>query len=136
MKHLKKKSEFKYKGRDYSLLDTFPTPYGVTDVTLRANEVTSLCPITGQPDYHIVYVNYCPDKVCIESKSFKLYLGSFRMEGCFTETLSSIIAKDILTTTKAFRVMVTIKSASRGGVEINATAGGSHATAKIRRGND
>ena len=121
MKHLKSKKEFKYKGKDKNLLDTFPKPENIDYVYLQGNEFTSLCPITGQPDYHIIKINYRPLDLCLESKSLKLYLGSFRQEGCFTETLSSIIAADLSAVLNT-PVEVTISSVSRGGVEISATS--------------
>ncbi len=54
--------------------DTFPRRAGVQTVTLESDEVTSLCPVTGQPDWDTVIIEYAPDQACIESKSLKLYL--------------------------------------------------------------
>ena len=62
-------------------LDTFPKPAGVETVIMESDEVTSLCPVTGQPDWETVTIGYAPDQACIESKSLKLYLWSFREEG-------------------------------------------------------
>lgn len=121
MKQLKKTTKYKFKGKDPSLLDFFNKPPDLEYVYLEATEVTSLCPITGQPDYHTIKINYRPTLHCVESKSLKLYLGSFRQEGCFTETLSTIIAHDLslLLNTK---VEVTVESASRGGISIKGTS--------------
>ena len=73
-------------------LDTFPKPDGVTTVTFTSNELTSLCPVTEQPDFSTVVIEYKPDQLCIESKSLKLYLWSFRNECAFCEALASTIA--------------------------------------------
>ena len=94
MKHLKKKKEYKYSGPDKSVLDTFPNP-GVHEVTLVCSEFTSLCPITGQPDYGVVTIYYIPDKLCLESKSLKLYLGMYRQFGGFAEKITSKIYTDL-----------------------------------------
>ena len=122
MKHLKKKNEFKFKGPSWKILDTFSTPRNTFEVVLTSTEVTSLCPLTSQPDYHTVEIRYYPEKVCVESKSLKLYLGSFRMEGCFTETLSSRIAEDLF---KVLNCSITVKvtSVSRGGISITGYSG-------------
>jgi 7-cyano-7-deazaguanine reductase len=121
MKHLKAKKEFNFKAPDWKILDTFLKPPYVKYVYLEVSEVTSLCPLTHQPDYHTVKINYTPEKVCVESKSLKLYLGSFRMYGTFTETLSAMIAKDLCNILKV-KVEVEVESASRGGIKIHSTA--------------
>ena len=66
-------------------LDTFPKPEGVETVVMESDEVTSICPVTGQPDWETVTIEYAPDQACIESKSLKLYLWSFREEGVFVK---------------------------------------------------
>ena len=58
-------------------LDTFPAPDGVGQVTMTSDEVASSCPITGQPDFYVVEIEYRPSTLCIESKSLKLYLWGF-----------------------------------------------------------
>lgn len=103
-------------------LDTFPKPEGVTVVRMTSNELTSLCPVTGQPDFSTVVVEYYPDKLCIESKSFKLYLWSFRDEAAFCEALSAQIARDVFNATKANRVHVKLTQGVRGGVIIESEA--------------
>lgn len=101
-------------------IETFPKPYGVERVILRCSEVTSLCPVTGQPDFETVIIDYSPDLRCVESKSLKLYLWTFREEGHFAEALSTQIAQDILKATDAFRVTVTLEQSPRGGISITA----------------
>ncbi|MGC8720546.1 MAG: preQ(1) synthase, partial [Thermodesulforhabdaceae bacterium] len=70
-----------------AVLETFQNPYPDKDyvVRLTAPEFTSLCPITGQPDFAIIIVDYVPDRWLVESKSFKLFIASFRNYGIFQE---------------------------------------------------
>ena len=77
-------------------LETFPTPPNVTNVLLTTDEVTSLCPITGQPDFSRVTIEYVPGAKCLESKSLKLYLWTFREQGAFIEQMVSDILKDVV----------------------------------------
>lgn len=100
-------------------LETFPTPSPlVRSVTMTSDEVTALCPITGQPDFYTVSIIYHPKELCIESKSLKLYLQSFREEGLFVEALSAEIAKTVAMAVKPYDVSVQITQVPRGGVEI------------------
>ena len=103
-------------------LETFEKPPNVSVVTLKSDEVTSLCPITGQPDWETVVIEYAPDRLCIESKSLKLYFWSFRNEGCFCEALADQIANDVFGACNPFWCKVTVIQKPRGGIEITATA--------------
>ncbi len=103
-------------------LETFPKPEYVTHLTMSSDEVTSLCPVTGQPDYETVIIDYEPDALCIESKSLKLYLWSFREEGAFCEALAARIASDVFATVQPFRCTVTVEQRPRGGITIRAVA--------------
>jgi 7-cyano-7-deazaguanine reductase len=103
-------------------LETFPKPSGVDKVVLESDEVTSLCPVTGQPDWETVYIEFAPDKFCIESKSLKLYLWSFREEGLFCEALAAKIAQDIFKVCQPHWCTVTVSQRPRGGIKITATA--------------
>ncbi|MCL6611191.1 MAG: preQ(1) synthase [Peptococcaceae bacterium] len=89
---------------------------------MESDEVTSLCPVTGQPDWETVTIEYEPDKHCIESKSLKLYLWSFREEGHFCEALDSRIAQDVQEACRPKWCRVTVRQKPRGGVKIEATA--------------
>jgi len=100
------------------ILETFPAPEHVKKVVLDCDEVTSLCPVTGQPDWETVRIEFEPDKFCIESKSVKLYLWTFREEGSFCESLSARIASDVMAAASPHRVKVTIAQKSRGGIAI------------------
>jgi 7-cyano-7-deazaguanine reductase len=101
--------------------DTFPTPKGVTKVKAISDEVTAVCPVTGQPDWYIVTIEYSPREKCVESKTLKLYLQSFRNKGLFCEAFSSKIAHDILQELNAAWVKVTVIQKARGGVSLEAT---------------
>jgi 7-cyano-7-deazaguanine reductase len=104
------------------MLDTFPKPAGLATVTMESEEVTSLCPVTGQPDWETVTIEYAPDSSCIESKSLKLYLWSFREEGVFCEALAAQIAQDIAAACQPFWVEVAVSQKPRGGVKLVAKA--------------
>ncbi|MGC8802193.1 MAG: preQ(1) synthase [Bacteroidales bacterium] len=118
--------EFKYLGKRTTQpsksLDTFPTPAAVTYVKFESDELTSFCPVTGQPDFSRVIIEYGPEKLCIESKSLKLYLWSFREEAIFAEGLAGRIAEDIFVATAARWVKVTIVQNVRGGIQLTAVA--------------
>lgn len=113
-------------------LETFPNP-GCSLVTMNSDEFTAVCPITGQPDLYEVTISYQDTGRCIESKSMKLYLGQFRNEGMFVESLAVRIKEDVTkaleggdTPSGAFisedQVKVTLIQKRRGGIEIRATA--------------
>src|SRR5215204_3730015 len=91
-------------------LETFPNP-GVTHVEMTSDELTAVCPVTGQPDLYVATLEYWPGPLCIESKSLKLYLSGFRDEGHSAEALQL----------SADKVRVTLRQKSRGGITITAT---------------
>jgi 7-cyano-7-deazaguanine reductase len=104
------------------VLEIFSKPTGVATVTMESDEVTSLCPVTGQPDWETVTIEYAPDRSCIESKSLKLYLWSFREEGMFCEALAAQIARDIAAACQPLWVEVVVTQKPRGGVKLVARA--------------
>ncbi len=104
------------------LLEVFPAPAHVKKVVLESDEVTSLCPITGQPDWETVRIEFEPGPYCIESKSLKLYLWSFREEGEFCEALAARIALDVYDACRPMGVKVSITQKPRGGITIFAEA--------------
>ena len=117
--------QFRALGRDartFEGLDTFPYPIGVQEVTLTSDEVSALCPVTGQPDWYTVAIGYVPRERCIESKSLKLYLQSFRDQGIFAEAFAARIANDVAEATAPATCQVTVKQKARGGITIEATA--------------
>src|SRR6266545_112307 len=78
----------------YAGLETFANP-GVSHVTLTSDELTAVCPVTGQPDLYLATIEYWPESHCIESRSLKLYLAGYRNEGHFCEALAVKIRDDV-----------------------------------------
>ena len=115
--------EPKYLGKPISgpttELDTFPAP-GVNRVVMTSDEVTSFCPVTGQPDYYTVTIDYIPAALCIESKSLKLYLWHFRERRIFAESLAVEIKEKVVQTIAPQACTVTALQKSRGGIVIEA----------------
>ena len=103
-------------------LDVFPRPEHITTVQFTSDELTSFCPVTGQPDFNQVTIEYQPDQHCVESKSLKLYLWSFRDERIFGEGLASTIAQDIFRATQPHACKVTLRQSIRGGLQLTAVA--------------
>jgi 7-cyano-7-deazaguanine reductase len=107
----------------YAGLETFPNP-GVKHVEMTSDELTAMCPITGQPDFYVATIAYEPAALCIESKSLKLYLARLRNEGAFCEALAVQIRDDAAAALElpAGKVQVTLRQKARGGIAIVATA--------------
>jgi 7-cyano-7-deazaguanine reductase len=107
----------------YAGLETFPNP-GVSHVEMTSDELTALCPVTGQPDMYIASIEYTPNELCLESKSLKLYLSQFRNEGAFCEALAVQIRDDVAAALEVepSHVTVTLEQKARGGITIVATA--------------
>ena len=103
-------------------LDTFPAPSHVTRVAFTTDEVTSFCPVTGQPDFNTVTIEYIPDRLCVESKSLKLYLWTFREEQIFGEGLADTIARDLFAALQPQLCKVTLVQGIRGGLQMTAVA--------------
>lgn len=84
-------------GPGVHLLEAFPNCYADRDyiITITYAEFTSLCPVTGQPDFGTISVEYIPHKKCVESKSFKLYMFAFRNHQSFMETITNTILDDL-----------------------------------------
>ena len=106
----------------YAGLESFPNP-GVATVELDSDELTAVCPITGQPDLYRVRIEYEPVALCLESKSVKLYLNAFRDEGAFCEALAVRIRDDAAAALSLApdRVRVTLRQKARGGITIVAS---------------
>lgn len=103
-------------------VEVFPAPANVTTVRFTTDEVASMCPVTEQPDLAHVIIEYAPDQWCIESKSLKLYLWSFRDRPVFAEALAAEIAGEVMATAKPKWVTVTLAQRPRGGIEVQAVA--------------
>ncbi len=103
-------------------LETFKAPEGVVQVTFETDELTSNCPLTHQPDFYTLKIVYRPKERCVESKSLKLYLWTFRNSGQFCEDLSRIILNDIVAACSPESCSVFLKMKARGGITIEAVA--------------
>ena len=108
---------------DYApeMLETFVNKHQDTDYFVKINcpEFTSLCPLTGQPDFATIYISYVPDVKMVESKSLKLYLFSFRNHGDFHEDCINIIMKDLVKLMDPKYIEVWGKFTPRGGISID-----------------
>lgn len=115
------KPESPEEAREYLKHAAFDAP-AVDEVRLFTEEFTSICPLTGQPDFGTVEIRYRPHKLCIESRSLKYYLWSYREEGAFYEAVAARIADDMVYAIAAKRVEVTVAQKPRGGIGIVASA--------------
>jgi len=96
-------------GRDYSII-------------IRCPEFTSVCPRTGQPDFGEIVIEYCPNKLCIELKSLKFYMQSYRNKGIFYEALTNDILDDLSSVSKPRWMKVTSRFTPRGGITAEVVA--------------
>ena len=103
-------------------LETFAAPNACTRVRFTTDEVTSVCPVTGQPDFSSVEIDYEPNLRCVESKSLKLYLWSFRDQPVFCEQLAVDIAAEVHRAAEPIKVKVIVTQHVRGGIVTEATA--------------
>lgn len=101
-------------------LEAFPNRHPGRDyvITLDCPEFTSLCPITSQPDFGHLTIEYVADKLCVESKALKLYLFSYRNHGAFHEEVVNLILDDLVKLLKPRRMTVTGNFRPRGGIAI------------------
>jgi 7-cyano-7-deazaguanine reductase len=106
----------------YAGLETFANP-GVERVELVSDELTAVCPITGQPDFYTATIEYRPGGLCLESKSLKLYLSRFRDQGAFCEALAVQMRDEVAAALDlaAGDVHVTLRQKARGGITITAS---------------
>src|ERR1700722_16050265 len=123
LKQLGKKTEYP---KEYSskILERFKNKFPEVSqseyiVELDCPEFTSLCPVTGQPDFATIKIKYAPDGYLVESKSLKLYLGSFRNRGSFHEEIVCTIAKDLNGLLEPLWIEVQGLFTPRGGISIN-----------------
>ena len=99
-------------------LETFANPQPGRDYTIRIRmpEFTCLCPKTGQPDFATLHLEYIPESLCVELKSLKLYIWSFRDEGAFHEDVTNRILDDLVTATAPRFMRLTAEFMVRGGI--------------------
>ena len=110
--------------RRRDLLETFANEFPDRDYTVEivCPEFTSVCPKTGQPDFGTLTFRYTPDKLCVELKSLKLYLQSYRSEGVFYEHVTNRILDDLVRTLAPCRLTLTARFTPRGGITTSVTA--------------
>jgi len=127
LKHLGKETTYVYDDPDPSVLESVPSPFCdkannpnrvVGTVHIEAPEFTCLCPITGQPDFATIVIDYTPDQFCVESKSLKLYLGRYRQYREFHENSVNRIANDLINLLKPVSLTVEGRFTPRGGIPL------------------
>jgi 7-cyano-7-deazaguanine reductase len=106
------------------LLETFENQFPDRDyqIEIVSPEFTSVCPRTGQPDFGTVTISYTPDKQCVELKSLKFYLQSFRNQGIFYEHVTNTILDDLVAVTKPRWMKIEAAFNARGGMSETVTA--------------
>jgi 7-cyano-7-deazaguanine reductase len=99
-------------------LDTFPNPSPARDylIHMEIPEFTCLCPMTGQPDFATLFLDYIPDKKCVELKSLKLYVWSYRNQGAFHEAVTNRMLDDLVKATQPRFMRFTARFYVRGGI--------------------
>jgi len=113
-----------YEAIDPSLLDTFPYefPEKRVDLLIETDEFSAVCPFSGLPDFGIVRVKYVPNKVCIELRSFKYYLLSYRNVGIYYEHAVNRILEDLVNACEPLEMTIELEYKVRGGMKTIATA--------------
>lgn len=119
---------------DPKILELFPNPAPHRDYVIAhtQQEFTSMCPITGHPDFAVITVKFTPDKTCVELKSLKLYLHAFRNEGIFFEAVTNKICDDIGAALKPRALTIIADWKGRGGISSLVTCEWSAKRAKLR----
>jgi 7-cyano-7-deazaguanine reductase len=125
-KHLGRKSILSAAqiARPRSILDVFPNPTLGRDYEIKLvfPEFTSICPVTGQPDFATITVQYFPDKKCVEMKSLKLYFFAYRNKGIFFELAVNTILDDLVASLSPRRMTIVGQFTPRGGMAAVVTA--------------
>lgn len=126
-------NQYFYRAPDATLLEYFPSPFNVPGSTgkvhIKIPEFTSLCPVTGQPDFATIIIDYEPGERCVESKSLKLYMGSFRNHGEFHEGCVNRVCQDLVNLLHPKSIQVEGRFTPRGGIPIWPTSSWSQAAA-------
>ena len=106
------------------ILETFPNPYSERDFTIRIKipEFSCLCPKTGQPDFAVLKINYIPDNLCVELKSLKLYVWSYRDHRAFHEAVTNKILNDLVTSVSPRFMSLKASFNVRGGIYTSVVA--------------
>lgn len=105
-------------GKPSKRLETFANPHPARDyrIHMEIPEFTCLCPRTGQPDFAILVLDYVPDRLCVELKSLKLYVWSYRNEGAFHESVTNRILEDLVRATRPRFMRLAARFNVRGGI--------------------
>jgi 7-cyano-7-deazaguanine reductase len=104
-------------------LETFPNPARRNyRIHFETDDFTSVCPITGQPDFARIDIDYVPDRLCIESKSLKFYLASYRNERAFNEAVTNRVLDDFIKACAPREAIVTAQFSARGGIALTVRA--------------
>ena len=105
-------------------LETFPnpTPNRNYRIHFETDDFTSVCPVTGQPDFARIDIDYVPDRLCVESKSLKFYLASYRNERAFNEAVTNRILDDFVKACAPCEAIVTAQFSARGGIALTVCA--------------
>jgi 7-cyano-7-deazaguanine reductase len=105
-------------------LETFPNPALERNyrIHFETDDFTSVCPVTGQPDFARIDIDYVPDRLCVESKSLKFYLASYRNERAFNEAVTNHILDDFVKACAPREVVVTAQFSARGGIALTVRA--------------
>jgi 7-cyano-7-deazaguanine reductase len=105
-------------------LETFPNPAPERNyrIHFETDDFTSVCPMTGQPDFARIDIDYVPDRLCVESKSLKFYLASYRNERAFNEAVTNRILDDFVKACSPREAIVTAQFSARGGIALSVRA--------------
>ena len=104
-------------------LETFPNPARRNySIHFETDDFTSLCPVTAQADFARIDIDYIPDRLCVESKSLKFYLASYRSERAFNEAVTNRILDDFVRACAPRQVVVTAQFSARGGIALTVRA--------------
>lgn len=116
-------------------VEAFPNRHPERDYEIRivAPEFTAVCPRTGQPDFATLTLTYVPDKLCLELKSFKLYLQSYRNQGIFHEHVTNEILNDLVRSCAPRRMTLVGEFNARGGIATTVTASHPNPRGRARR---
>ena len=107
----------------HARLETFPNPAGRNyHIHFETDDFTSVCPVTGQPDFARIDIDYVPDRLCVESKSLKFYLASYRNECAFNEAATNRILDDFVKACSPREALITAQFSARGGIALTVRA--------------
>jgi 7-cyano-7-deazaguanine reductase len=118
------KEKNKMPNQTTDILETFPNPYSERDFTIKIEipEFSCLCPKTGQPDFAVLKINYIPDNLCVELKSLKLYVWSYRDHRAFHEAVTNKILNDLVASVSPRFMSLKANFNVRGGIYTSVVA--------------